>query len=141
MLFVKTPKSGDFLKEKEYRLSHFDYYKVFYFNISQGLEVNRTARSKDFKERLTRLVIDLGLHLDKFTLTSKEFYYYNGAHIYEFNLNGLSRYIDYSLGFLFNSFDKDVVSNSMRLGLTLRPTEKLSFAGVYDLRPLFSTGK
>ena len=133
----KTPKDPSTFSDGFYQRDHFNYRNVFYFNISQGFNMDgrdygsRSERS--LRNQLTRLAVETGLTFDKFTLASKELYFYDGRHIYELSLNTLGRYVDSSLGFLFNSVDEDVASDSIRIGLTLRPTSTMVFKGTYDL--------
>ena len=123
---MNIPTTG-FIKK-----TFFDYKKIFYFNISQGLNLAGHSE-KSFKKRLTRLFIESALTLDRFTFTNKEFYFYNGKHIYESSLSSSHQFFDYSVGFLFNSVDENVGSNDIRFSLELRPTPRLRIKGRYHL--------
>ena len=130
----KTPIRGEYSSDKIYQKNFFDYKKIFYFNISQGLNMaGHSRKEKSFKKKLTRLFVESALTLDRFTFTNKEFYFYNGKHIYEFALTSSHQFLDYSVGFLFNSVDENVGSNDIRFALELRPTPLLRLKAKYDL--------
>ncbi|MCY4644207.1 MAG: putative LPS assembly protein LptD [Bacteriovoracales bacterium] len=132
-LIRKAPVSGEYFAEGVYQKNLFDYKRIFYFNISQGLNLSRTRENGEFSgERLTRLALDLGLELDRLSLTAKEFYFYNGKHIHELSLNSLNRYVDFSLGVFLNSVDEETASNSVNVGLEFRPMSSLTFKSQYD---------
>ena len=130
----KKPYRDGRFEDEYYHRNFFHYNKIFSFNISQGLDISdRQDEDQSLRKKLTRLALEMTLNLEKLTLSSKEFYFYEGKHIYEFNLSSRGKYIDYSLGLLYNSVDEDVASNSVKLGLVARPTARLSFVGDYDL--------
>ncbi len=74
-LIEKTPRALDALSDGLFLNDNFDYRKVFYFDLSQGIELNDSDRR--FESRLTRLGVDMGMDLGRYLdLRVREFYFH-----------------------------------------------------------------
>ncbi len=134
IVIKKSPQKTNYSSDGSYLKDYFSYTKLFYFDISQGLDVSSNAEvSRDFTDKLSRLAISTGLSLDNFTISTEEFYFYNGKHIQSFDISVSSDYVDATVGFAYNSVDSDVPTNTLRVGTEVRPSSLYTLSAVYDL--------
>lgn len=133
-LIRKTKKGSVFDEDGKFLKDHFDYNNVFSFNISQGLDVSSdSTRADDFKSKLSRLKISTSFNFHPFSITSEEFYFYNGSHIYNLSTSYRSDFIDLNAGFSYNSVDTSLPTNTAVFGFIFRPSDIFTFRGKFDI--------
>lgn len=106
-LLKKTPKLDISPFENfRYNLDNFDYSKIAYFDLSQGVLLNSNDDPEfDFEDRLTRLHASFGISVGDFSLSGSEFYFHqSGEHISNFNLKYAKKYFNYSVSYIYDSF-------------------------------------
>lgn len=109
-ILKKTPKPNyEMFKNFNYQLDNYQYKKVAYMNISQGLILkDETNEELSASERLTRLAILSGLNFDNFSLGLSEYYFHNeGKHITTLSLDHNLKSFNYEIGFNYDSFSAD----------------------------------
>ncbi len=125
---VNAKTDGLFLRD------HFEYTKIFSFNISQGFDVSSdSTREEGFKEKLQRLAVVTSLNLGKLSMNVSDYYFYDGTHIFELGTAFQSYYLDGTLDFAYSSIDENTPTNTARTSLTFRPIEVISLYGQYDV--------
>ncbi|MFG1494610.1 LPS-assembly protein LptD [Halobacteriovorax sp. ZH4_bin.1] len=109
-ILKKTPRPNyQMFKNFNYQLDNYEYSKIAYFNISQGLilEDNEEAAT-DTDDRLTRLAILSGLNLNNFSLNLSEYYFHTESkHITSLSMRHDLKRFQYELGFNYDSFSED----------------------------------
>lgn len=73
-LIQKSAKKFDPYKDGSYLKDNFQYSKISYFNVSQGIDL--TVNSPDINDRLTRLYLSTGISLKKVSFGMQEYYFY-----------------------------------------------------------------
>jgi LPS-assembly protein len=127
----KYPESFDPLEDNKYLRENFNYSKVSYFNISQGLDLK--SEETDLNKRLTRLYITGGISLDKTSFSGSEYYFHDTAeHIFDFNVNQKFEQLTVNLQFRYNSVN---VGKSIVWDFIYTPFDIISFKSMqeYDL--------
>jgi len=108
-LLKKTPKTNiSPIQNFRYNLDNFDYSKVAYFNISQGIFLessNNLGKELEFEDRLTRLYADFGLSISNFSFSGSEYYFHqSGQHIASLSMGYKTGYFSYDLSYTYDSF-------------------------------------
>lgn len=129
-LIRKSPKNFDPLSDGHYLRDHFDYSKVAYFNLSQGIDL--ASPQDEFEERLTRLALSSGISLGKGSLSAYEYYYYaTNEHVF-----GTTYQHDFGKILLRASFTYDAFTRPVDKYGTLEGEFELSdiitLTGLYD---------
>lgn len=109
-LLKKTPKANyEMFKNFNYQLDNYDYKKVAWFNISQGLILeDETNKELTTSERLARLAVIGGLSFSNFNLSLSEYYFHTESkHITNLSLSHEMERFEYSLGLNYDSFASD----------------------------------
>lgn len=140
-LIKKTPKKYSYLVDERYLKDTFSYQKIGYFNISQGLflkdEKDDTANdsSDDFKDKLTRLLIDTKYNAKTWNFNLKDYYFHKeDDHILKVSaqkkFDRLSALGLYSL----NSLETSNLE-TIKAGFQFKPHDVLGFSYLdeYDL--------
>lgn len=136
LLIRKSPKQFNYFKDQRYLRDNFNYNRVGYFNLSQGLIVDNEDQTASFNDNLTRLYIHTGYNASTWNLSFKEYYFHQSAdQIAELNFqkrfgqvfNGLMAYSANSLP------GSDL--KTIKLGGQLRPVDTIGLSTVaeYDL--------
>lgn len=67
---------------------NFEYNRVSFFNVSQGYDFDR--ETGELNDKLTRLNVETGISVEKFTFSASEFYFYDSQqHIFSINIEKL----------------------------------------------------
>lgn len=107
-LLKKSPRAN--MKPFEnfkYQMDNFDYSKIAYFDISQGLllDTDDGTRELEFKERLTRLYTNFGLSFGNFSISGSEYYFHQtDEHITSLGIDHNLKYFLYSIDYVYDSF-------------------------------------
>jgi LPS-assembly protein len=128
----KTPKNFNYLEDDKYLRDNFSYTKIGWFNISQGyLMDNRDA--EDFRERLTRLMVEAGYAGNRWHLGLQEYYFhFENENIFALNFTRRFEYLNLFSSYNYNSFSSSNL-NSLSFGGQVRPTDILGVAMVKDI--------
>lgn len=103
-LIKKTSKKFDPYKDNRYLKDNFSYSDITFFDVSQGIDL--TVNSERLVDRLTRLYVNTGLNLDKFTLGIQEFYFHKtGEHKLTSSIGFNFERVILSGEFTYNSFN------------------------------------
>lgn len=131
-LIRKTPKVFTFLEDDKYLRDNFKYSKIGWFNISQGYLLNEREMD-DFRQRLTRLMVEAGYYGDRWHVGLQEFYFhYDNENIFTLNFTRRFEYINLFSNYNYNSFDSSEL-NSLSFGGQIRPTDVLGVAMVREM--------
>jgi LPS-assembly protein len=130
-LIRKSPKSFSFLEDDKYLRDNFHYKQISYFNVSQGYLLNN-EESEDFRERLTRLMIETGYSGDKWNFRLVEYYFhFDNENIFSLNFTRRFEYLNLFSNYSYNSFQTSEL-NTLSFGGQVRPTDVLGVAVVKD---------
>lgn len=131
-LIRKTPKTFSFLVDDKYLRDNFTYSKIGWFNISQGYLLNE-REMEDFRQRLTRLMIDAGYTGKRWHVGLQEYYFhFDNENIFTLNFTRRFEYINLFSNYNYNSFDSSNL-NSLSFGGQIRPTDVLGVAMIKDM--------
>lgn len=131
-LIRKTPKSFSYLEDEKYLRDNFTYTRVGYFNFSQGYLVNR-EEVEDFREHLTRMMIQGGYTADRWYLNFQEYYFhFEKQNIFNTSFTRRFEYVNLFGNYNYNSFDESRL-NTLSFGGQIRPTDILGLAMVKDI--------
>lgn len=86
-LIKKTPKSTYKEDRGRFLNDNYDYTEIFFLNFSQGLELH-DSDTKDFRNRLSRLGLEVGTSFSKYFILNLKDYYFHAdqKNILEFSL-------------------------------------------------------
>jgi LPS-assembly protein len=131
-LIRKTPKNFSYLADNQYLRDNFSYQKIGYFNLSQGFLVGE-ERTGDYRDRLTRLMIDAGYSADRWNVGMREFYFHaENQNIFNLNFNRRFDHLNIFSAYNYNSFAQTGL-NTLSIGGQVRPTDVLGFAMVKEM--------
>ena len=131
-LIKKTPKSFNFLDDDKYLRDNFSYSRIGWFNLSQGYLLN-DQNSEDFRQRLTRLMIDSGYSGNRWFVGFQEFYFhYENQNIFNLNFSRRFDYLNFVTNYNYNSFASSNL-NSLSVGAQVRPTDTLGVGMIKNI--------
>lgn len=131
-LIRKSPKHFSFLEDDKYLRDNFNYSKIGWFNVSQGYLLN-SQDMEDFRQRLTRLMVESGYTGDRWSFGFQEFYFhFENQNIFNLNFHRRFEYLNLFSNYSYNSFDTSRL-NSISFGGQIRPTDVLGLAMVKDM--------
>lgn len=131
-LIRKTPKQFSFLEDDKFLRDNFTYTKIGWFNISQGYLLN-TDGMDDFRQKLTRLMIEAGYYGDRWSVGLQEYYFhFDNQNIFSLNFTRRFEYLNVFSNYSYNSFASSNL-NSLSFGGQIRPTDVLGVAMVKDM--------
>jgi LPS-assembly protein len=131
-LIRKSPKNFSFLDDDKYLRDNFSYSRVGHFNISQGYLLG-SEEYADFRQRLTRFMLETGYVANRWSLNLQEFYFhYENQNITTVNINKRFDYLNIFAAYNYNSFSTSNL-NTLSIGGQIRPTDILGFALVKDM--------
>ncbi|WP_142409384.1 LPS-assembly protein LptD [Bacteriovorax stolpii] len=118
-LIRKTSNKFDPYKDNRYLKDNFNYSNITFFDVSQGIDMTVDSE-RPWVDRLTRLYINTGIALDRFTLGVQEFYFHkSGEHkltsTIGFNFDRLKLNGD----FTYNSFNSSSTPITKLVGYDL----------------------
>lgn len=122
-LLRKTPRqNSDPFTNFKYQLDNFDYSKVAYFDISQGIILDdKKGEETTFNDRLTRLATTFGFSVGRLSLSASEYYFHQGGdHITTINLRHRLRYFTSKLEYVYDSFSEE--RRYSKLDFTFKPS-------------------
>src|SRR5690606_16025306 len=80
ILIKKSPRRMNYFEDQKYLRDNFNYRKIGYFNLSQGVVLDEDLEAE---EKLTRLFIDTGYSADSWNANLREYYFHQaGSHIF-----------------------------------------------------------
>lgn len=131
-LIRKSPKHFSYLEDDKFLRDNFLYSKIGWFNVSQGYLLN-SQDMEDFRQRLTRLMVDSGYAGDRWGFGLQEYYFhYENQNIFNLNFRRRFEYLNLFSNYSYNSFAASNL-NSISFGGQVRPTDVLGFAMVKDM--------
>ena len=113
----------------------YDYKKIGYFNVSQGYILSDNSTRRNFKNRLTRLYVDMGYTLQDFNFGLRDYYFHTDSnHKLEFNVEKKFTRLSLLSSYSYNSID-DSKLKTIRVGGQFRPFDAIGFSALqeYDL--------
>jgi len=129
----KSPKKTSYLIDNKYLRDNFTYRKVGHFNVSQGYLLNEVEDSTDFRDRLTRLMIDTGFSGQRWSTGLLHYYYHKeNENIIRLNFNRRLDYMNLTAAYNHVSFNSSNL-NVLRFGAQVRPTDNLGFSILKDM--------
>lgn len=132
-LVKKTPKVFNQFEDEKYLRDNFNYSKIAYFNLSQGLLLNEGDEAEaDFSDRLTRLFTETGYHSDTWKVSLKDYYFHQGSnHILDLGLQKTFDMFNILVNYNYNSFPGSDL-RVVKAGLQVRPVDVLGFSIVKE---------
>lgn len=131
-LIKKSPKTFSYLEDDKYLRDNFTYTKIGYFNVSQGYLLNR-PEGDDFRDRLTRLMVETGYTASRWSLALQEYYFHDlQENIFTTSLNRRFDYLNIFGAYNYNSFAESDLQ-TLSFGGQIRPTDTLGLALVKDM--------
>jgi LPS-assembly protein len=129
-LIKKTSRSFNFFQDGRYLRDNFEYKRLGFFNVSQGLELNTTK--DDFQDNLTRLQLMTGYTINKTTFSLTDNYFYTSAnHILQTTvLQGFDRFNVFT-SLNINMYDAPKTEIIM-VGGNIRPVDMFNLYTKYD---------
>lgn len=105
---------------KNIKKDKFNYAKVGYFNLSQGLILGNRNEDTELKNKLTRLFIDTGYIVNNFNFSLREYYFHTDS-THKLELSGQKTFdrASFLTGYSYNSLE-DSQLKTIKLGATLR---------------------
>jgi len=124
-LIKKSARKFDVYQDGRYLRDNFDYSRLGFFNISQGLDLDADPDS-DLKQRLSRLYVGTGFTIGSFRLNFSDYYFWaTNNHLLDINTRFTHDRFSLNGGLIYNGFT--------------RPINKLlSFGGRFKLNDLIS---
>ncbi|MBP9673985.1 MAG: LPS-assembly protein LptD [Bacteriovoracaceae bacterium] len=132
-LIRKTPRNFNPFQDGRYLNNNFDYNKIAYFNVSQGVELS-TDRAT-FADDLTRLLITTGFNVASWSFTASETYFHQtGKNITDFSIDKRLSALSLGATLFLNSLTVPRTQNLLFRSF-FSPFETLgfSFNSYYDL--------
>lgn len=131
-LIKKTPKRFTFLDDEKYLRDNFSYSRIGYFNVSQGYLLQEQDYA-DFRERLTRLMVQAGYSANRWSVGASEHYFhYTNDNIFSMSFNRRFDYLNLFSAFNYSSI-KPSNLQTLSFGGQVRPTDVLGLAMVKDV--------
>lgn len=125
VLIKKTPKDYDFLEDYRYLRDNFNYARIGYFNISQGVEVKNNYDEEEYN--LTRLYLNTGYSTGAWDFNTKEYYFHDSRdHILSTSVYRNFDVFKFFTSFNYNTFQLSALK-TMGIGFHLRPIDKIGF--------------
>lgn len=126
-LIRKSPKKFNFFDDDKYLRDNFNYNKIGYFNVSQGVVLD-SEDAGSFEESLTRLYINTGYTASRWSISLQEYYFHQTADQMT-NINFQKRYDAISLlsAYNYNSLPGANIK-TLRGGFQIRPFDTLGFS-------------
>lgn len=133
-LIRKSPKAFSYLVDEKYLRDNFNYQRIGYFNVSQGYLLNKVEEEdEDFRQRLTRLMLESGYYGDRWFINMQEYYFhYDNQNIFTLNFTRRFEYLNVFSSYNYNSFNTSNL-NTLSFGGQVRPTDVLGVAMVRDV--------
>lgn len=138
-LILKRPTKFDPFLNGIFLRDNFDYSKIAFFNLSQGVDLNKKkdAYGKDysFNEKLTRLYLKTGLNYNQTSLTLEEYYYHQQSE-HKMSLDASQGFSRGTFGgnFSYNSFNSTNTPPVKTVGVRgeYQVFDSLLLKGLYD---------
>lgn len=117
ILIKKSPFRLNAIQDGLYLKDNFNYSKISFLDISQGIDLNR--KSSTVNERLTRLFVHSGFSVNSYNLEMKEFYFHQTSE-HKFSLSFSKSFERFNLGteFNYNSFNSSTTPVLKTVALT-----------------------
>jgi LPS-assembly protein len=83
-------------------IDEFSYNRIGFFNVSQAYDLD--SDSGNIRNRLTRLLVETGLNLEKFSFRIREYYFYDSQeHILNTGIGLNYPFFRFNLGYIYNT--------------------------------------
>lgn len=126
-LIRKRPSAFSYLEDDKYLRDNFSYSKIGYFNVSQGFLLKQDDY-QDFRQQLTRLMIETGYNTNRWKIALQEFYFhYENQNILTTSFNRSFDYLNILGSYNYNSFGQSNL-NTITAGGQVRPTDIIGIA-------------
>jgi LPS-assembly protein len=130
VLVRKSPKNFNYLEDDRYLSDNFTYVKMGHFNISQGVIVDQAPTPSGTtvtKERLTRLLIDMGYAVNRWSFLLTEYYFHETSdNIVSLGLTREHETFKMFFNYNLNSFEQSPLK-TVSYGVFYQPLDVLAF--------------
>ena len=132
----KNAKGNNLYSNGQYLRENFDYSKIAYLDVSQGVDLALPDRingaDTELNDRLTRLFVNTGLSVNKTSFSVTEYYFHqNSNHIFSGNVTQSFDLFDVGVGLNYDSFTTPIKKYATS-DLYLRPFDIAHFKIHYD---------
>lgn len=118
-LIRKTSSKFDPYKDNRYLKDNFSYSNITFFDVSQGIDMTVDSE-RPWVDRLTRLYVNTGIALDRFTLGVQEFYFHKtGEHKLTSSIGFNFDRLKLNGDFTYNSFNSSSTPITKLVGYDL----------------------
>lgn len=129
LLIRKSPKKFNYFQDQRFLRDNFNYSRVGYFQLSQGVIVDEEL---DAEERLTRLFVNTGYNANTWALNFREYYFHQD----ESQITTLSFKKVFDPFHILTSYNTNTLPGSsiktLRLGGQFKPTDIIGFTYLQD---------
>lgn len=129
-LIRKTPIAGRTQNPKFRLIDEYEYQEVGYFNISQAYDLDSEADA--VRQRLSRLYINSGLNLDRFTFQTREYFFYDTkSHIFSTGFGLRYPYFRFNIDYVYNN-ETDPIRKLVNISAYLNLLDRFEFNTRYE---------
>lgn len=129
-LIRKSPIVGRSQNPGNRLIDEFDYQQLGYFNISQAYDLD--SESELVRERLSRLYVDSGLNLDRFSFRTREYYFYDTqSHIFSTGFGFRYPFFRFNIDYTYNN-ETDPIRKLVNLSAYLNLISKIELNTSYE---------
>lgn len=131
-LMKKSPKQFSYLVDDRYLRDNFTYSRIGWFNVSQGYLLDE-QEVIDWRERLTRLLVDTGYNGNRWSVKLTEIYFhYENENSLNLSAGRSFDYLNLSGAYINNNFSQSPLK-TLSVATQVRPTEVLGLAVLKDI--------
>jgi LPS-assembly protein len=129
LLIRKSPKTFNYFQDQRFLRDNFNYNRVGYFDISQGLIIDDNLT---FDERLTRLFINTGYNASDWSVSLREYYFHqDDSEITNLSFTKRFEPFNFLTAYNFNSLPGSNIK-TLRLGGQFKATDVIGFTYLND---------
>lgn len=111
-------------------IDEFEYNRIAYFDVSQAYNMDSDAES--VRNRLTRLLIDTGINLEKFNFRIREYYFYDSQeHIFNTGIGFNLPFLRLNLGYIYNT-ETDPIRKLVNFSTYINLFSRIEFNANYE---------
>lgn len=129
LLIRKSPKQFNYFQDQRFLRDNFNYNKIGYFQLSQGLILDNDLELKD---RLTRLFVNTGYNASTWALNFSQYYFHQDeSEITSLNFKKVFEPFHFLSGYNSNTLPGSTIK-TLRLGGQFKPTDAIGFTYLED---------
>lgn len=129
LLIKKSPKKFNYFQDQRFLRDNFQYNKIGYFQLSQGLLLGEDI---DFDDRLTRLFVNTGYSADTWAINFREYYFHQDeSQITSFSFKKVFDPFHFLTSYNTNTLPGSSIK-TLRLGGQFKPSDVIGLTYLQD---------